>query len=469
MSTIRGRLLVVLLTGLAVVLGAGGAALYWIAAASLTRQFDEGLRSRAQTLAALVKFEPESLVFESGDAPVGMVAETYFELRTQNGRVLKRSANLGEATLPDRELAEHDLVFANAPLPGSLDGRMVWLAFRPRIDPDDWEGRAIDDLHPEVLVVAAAMDRGPIDRALAALLTALCVVGAAIALAAGVLVSVGVRWGLAPLERLSRQLGQFGGSVMSGRLEAAAAPHELLPVYRELNSMLGRMEQTLERERLFIDAAAHELRTPLAELRTIAEVALKWPDPEGAVAALKEATAIGREMERLVESLLLISRGHAAARHGGANETPLASIVEECLKHAEPTICERRLSVTVDLEGLRSVQGMPASNGAVEIILRNLIDNAVQYTPFDGRIAIRSNGAANGAPWLVVENGPVQLEERDVPRLFEPFWRRDESRTDRRHAGLGLAVVQQIARAVGLRVEAALAGEQLQMRISNVV
>jgi signal transduction histidine kinase len=455
----------VLLSGLTAVLCAGGAGVYWLADLSLTRQFDEMLRTRAQTLASLVKFEPESLVFESGDAPPAMVAETYFELRTHSGRVLKRSANLGEAGLLERAPAEHEWEFANATLPASVDGRMVWMTFRPRMDPDDWEGHSVDGMHSELLVVAAAMDRAPIDGALSSLLAALCVAGALIALAAGLLVSAGVRWGLAPLENLTRQIGKLGCDDASVRFLSTAAPSELLPVYRELNNMLGRVEQTIERERLFIDAAAHELRTPLAELRTLGEVALKWPDAQRAVDALTEAMAIGHEMERIVESLLLISRGHASTVDASSAVKPISPFVQECLDRAAPDLRAKRVSVSVDFDGVQDVQRKPAANGAVEFILRNLIENAVHYTPPGGRISIRGNGALNGTPWLVVENGPVHLSALDVSRLFEPFWRGDTARVDRKHAGLGLAVVQQIALAVGMHVDAMLSNELLQMRV----
>lgn len=463
MTTIRGRLLAMLLTGLAVVLTAGGTAVYWIAEAGLIRQFDAGLKARAHSLVSLVKLEPGSLVFETSDAPVETFSELYFELRSQTGKLLKRSANLGDASLPQRNLAEHELNIEDTALPDHVDGRAIWLAFRPRVDPDDWTEVSASQADPEVLIAAAAMDRRPVDRALAALLAALLTVGGAVGVAVGVLVAVGVRWGLVPLNRLSRQLGRVSGTTISQRFDDAGAPRELAPIYRELNRMLDRVEGTLDRERSFADAAAHELRTPLAELRTTAEVAIRWPDPERATAALAEILSIGREMERLVESLLLISRGHAVAADGADDAIDVAPIVDACLARTAGTIRDKRLRLSVDLDGNGTLR---APRDAVEIIIRNLIDNAVQYTPSDGSILIRGEGANNGSPSLIVENDTALLDRNDVPRLFEPFWRREGSRSDRQHVGLGLTVVQQIAQAIGLRVDAALSDNHLQIRIS---
>ena len=458
MTTIRGRLLAMLMIGLAVVLTAGGAAVYWIAHASLVRQLDAGLRTRAMALASLVTFDDGKVEFELDEGETETIGDSYFEFRTRSGDVLKRSGNLAGASLPGRADLGDGFVYDDVELPGHVDGRSVWLAFRPRVD---WEVGS--DARPDELVVATAIDRGPIDRALATLLGALIVVGGVIGITAGVLVSVGIRWGLAPLNRLSGQLGGVSDRTISKRLDDAGAPGELLPVYRELNRMLDRVQRALDRERSFANATAHELRTPLAELRATAEVAVRWPDIGRATSSLSEVLTIGREMERLVESLLLISRGNAAAVDGEAEEVPVAPIVHDCLERANGSISEKGLKLTVDLDERNTLRAPPE---VVEIMVRNLIDNAVHYTPPEGSVTIRDECGANGSPSLIVENAPVDLDEDDLPRLFEPFWRAEGSRSDREHVGLGMAVVHQIARAIGLRVDAGLTGDRLQIRVS---
>ncbi|MHC5003189.1 MAG: sensor histidine kinase [Planctomycetota bacterium] len=238
-----------------------------------------------------------------------------------------------------------------------------------------------------------------------------------------------------------------------------------MPIYRELNRMLDRVEGVLERERAFVDAAAHELRTPLAELRSAAEVAIRWPEPARASAVLHEVLAIGGEMERLVESLLLISRGDAGGEEPLTSPTvPADTIVPACLDRCNGAISDKAIRLSVQLEEGRSPR---APRDALTIIVRNLVDNAVQYTPVHGRIAIRSEPDSGGSSTFVVENGPVELEAGDLPRLFEPFWRTDTARSDRDHLGLGLAIVQRVAEAVGLRVDARLAGDRLQLRLSS--
>ncbi|MHC4990118.1 MAG: sensor histidine kinase [Planctomycetota bacterium] len=456
MRSIRVRLLVLLLTGLAVVLVAGGGAVYWIARASLQRQLDAELAAQARALASLVVFDDGDLEFEFDQGLTVPVTDGYFEFRTRLGRVLRRSENLDDDALPTREPASRDYLFEDVTLPGGVRGRAVWLAFRPRLDFEYAPDR------PDELVVSVAIDRGPTDSAMATLLGALIIVGGVVAATVAVLVTVGVRWGLVPLDRLSRQLCTIGDRTMSKRFEDARAPRELVPVYRELNRMLDRVEVTLERERSFANAAAHELRTPLAELRSTAEVAIRWPDSDRAANALQELLGVGREMERLVESLLLISRGNAADVDGEADEVPLKTLVDSCLDRANGSISEKDLELTVDLDDGDTLH---APHDALEIILRNLIDNAVHYTPLRGSITIRQSGNGRSRA-LLVENGPVDLVEDDLPRLFEPFWRFEHARSDRKHVGLGLTVVHRIARAVGLEIDAGLEGDQLQMRVT---
>jgi signal transduction histidine kinase len=474
MMSIRARLHLLLLAGLGAALVAGGAGVYWFARAGLTAQFDSGLEARARTIAALVTLEPGRLEFAEDDGPAVTIGETYYELHTLAGEFLKRSDNLGSTPLPLRGgLVPEAPAFGDVDLPGGARGRAVWHAFTPRVDYDEFEEEMEEDgqlaaydietlvPEPETVVVIAALDRSAVDRALATILAALLVVGVIVLATVTGLVAFGVGWGLAPLDRLSRQLGDVRDPLRSERFDAEAAPRELAPIHRELNRMLDRVEQTLVRERSFASAAAHELRTPLAELRAAAEVALRWPDEERAAAALSEALAIGGEMERLVEALLMISRGEALASGGRTRGTRIAAIVSDRLTRIRDADANDP-AIECDVDETHRLPGHPE---AMSIIIGNLIDNAVRYTPPGGRILIRSVRSDAGVE-LHVENEPIELTEQDVERLFDPFWRADAARTDREHVGLGLTVVRQTARALGLAVEAALEGRTLRIRLS---
>lgn len=468
MMSIRLRLLAMLLISLTLVLVAGGASVHWVAKSNLLSQFDDALETRAKTLASLVSDERGRLTFDSGDAPVSLLTSTFFEIKTDSGQLLKRSRSLDKQPLPDRpETESGDLLFDDVVLADGIHARLIWYEFQPKLDDEDEEDEVAVMSGPPLqfpgtLIVTAAVDREPVDRASATMLGALLLVGAAVGASILIIVTLGVRWGLVPLGTLRRQLSDVTGRNLSDRLDETSAPLELLPVYHELNRMLDRVEEALERERSFAGAAAHELRTPLAELRATAEVAVRWPDLERAGKALDEVLGIGREMERLVETLLLVSRGRTTAIQGQIVDVQMAPLVQHCVDRAKESVGRNGWSLRVDVDETSTIR---APHDAMEIIVRNLIDNAFQYTPADGTVAIRQERNGNGCRVLVVENGPVGLQDTDLPRMFEPFWRTEQSRTNREHVGLGMSVVQHIARAIGFEVDAKLAGDHLQMRL----
>lgn len=498
MKSIRGRLLSALLAGITAVILAGGAALYWIVREGWQQQLDSALEARARAVASLVTLDDGRFDFEFQSASDPALHELYFELRTMEGRLLRRSPNLAESSMTIEPGRDRVPAFADLELPQEVRARAVAFAFVPRVDADvdvalgrpapspirahvsinGSGGRARFTNVPrprepvasparetdldQPLVIAAAIDRRPMDRALLELLGGVIGVGSIVAFAAVALVIAGVRWGLRPIAHLSGQLGAIDGPTIGRRLHANGSPRELMPIYRELNGMLDRLERTVERERAFASAAAHELRTPLTELRTMIEVAMRWPDPERSCACLGEILAIGREMERLVESLLHLSRVNFVDQHQAP--APVAAIVRQCLQEEQRKIAQKRLRVDVRIDSNATLR---ASAEAIEIMMRNLIGNAVEYTPSGGAMTIRAEPRGGGSSALLVENGPVELSEADLPHLFEPFWRTDRARTDRTHAGLGLTVVQRIAHAADLRVDARLDDRRLQIEIAE--
>lgn len=466
MTSIRRRLLVPLIGGLALLLLAGGASVYGIASATLRREFDDALVGRARAVATCVERTPRGLLFDTTAALAAIPGRCWYEIRTVDGRVLRRSPPARTLAWPDDDPAPLQPRLGDVSLPGGVRGRSVLLRFEPAVeddahDPDDDPAEDIVLLGPEepatALVVAAAIEREDLDHTALLLAVVLVGVGAVTTLAATGLVLVGVRRGLAPLERVGRDVGRVDEESLTQRLDEEGAPRELRPVVQELNRLLARVRRTLERERAFADGAAHELRTPLAELRSVAEVAVRWPEEDRAVTALREVLAIGTEMERLVEALLLASRG---ALDADAPEAALDEVARALVASDEP---DPRLR----FEG--ADPGPTAPRGVAEVILRNLLDNARRETPADGVILVRTERSAAGTRAVRVENGPVALAAADVDRLFEPFWRGDAGRRDRTRAGLGLTVVRRLAEGVGLSVAAQLEGDRLALIVSERV
>lgn len=243
--------------------------------------------------------------------------------------------------------------------------------------------------------------------------------------------------GIRPLRSFTTELQKRSPD----RLDAVpdeALPAELGPVAAALNNLLDRLRTRLELERRFTADAAHELRTPLAGLKTQAQVALGARNEEERQRALSQIVRGTDRMTHLVEQLLTLARVDPAIEEG-AGEIDLASIVRETVGSVAPLALERG----VDLE-VRAPEptGVDANRALVSILVRNLVDNAVIYSRRGDRVLVTVGREGSDAVLQVIDSGPgMRAEERE--RAFDRFYRGSGSREQ--GSGLGLSIVKRIA------------------------
>ena len=187
----RGRLLFLLLAGLAIVLAAGGAAVFWIAGANMERQLDAGLEARARALSSMLIFDDGRVEFEFMDAPRASTDDGFFEFRRASGELLAHSTNVEGLSWPAHPDLERALVFRDVPLPDGRTGRAASLVFRVRLDAQYLRAGIVPPGAQEPLIVMTAVDRAPLDAALATLLGTLILVGGIVGLTAAMLVLFG--------------------------------------------------------------------------------------------------------------------------------------------------------------------------------------------------------------------------------------------------------------------------------------
>jgi signal transduction histidine kinase len=212
--------------------------------------------------------------------------------------------------------------------------------------------------------------------------------------------------------------------------------------------MLDRLEASTLRERRFLSDASHELRSPIANIRTEIEVALHHPDRTEWSQVASEVLAQDERMGQLVESLLMLARsdeGRLASVDPNADPTDLAAVAEQVVAEASGR-CDGVVLVA-DTQPT-AVQVPPVY---LERIIGNLIDNACRYA--SSRVEVKVSSDAGSAVLTVSDDGPgVPVADRG--RIFERFVRLDEAR-DRVHGGfgLGLAIVADLCRAFGGTIE----------------
>lgn len=446
MRSITRSLVGWILAGLAAVVVASGGVVFAAARTSLRAQLDATLEDRARAMGLLVIDEDGVLEFEYDHPPSEADFGVCVRLTDDTGRVITGSPDWpidGPAPGP-RATGEPEFTTVTA---GGGPWRRVVLAMHPtaEADAEHGPGGAGRRFTGRVVLVEVVGRTRPVERAECAVLAALGA-GGVIALAGScVAVWLGVRRGLRPVRELGAAVERIGPDDLRLPGRGAAYPAELTPITAGLEGMLARLDEAMVRERRFTDAAAHELRTPIAELRTMTDVAGRWPEPERLRRVVDETRAVAVEMEGLLESLLAVARGGDYG--GGTPETvallEMARRVGACVREH---MAGRGLAWTVGGDETAAWHAPPA---AVTAILRNLLDNAAAYTGEGGEVRVEVTDGEGGAA-LGVSNRPVTLDAEEVGRMFEPFWRADAARTDRGRRGLGLAIVNSLAAAWGL-------------------
>ncbi|WP_205304981.1 HAMP domain-containing sensor histidine kinase [Nocardioides sp. 616] len=249
---------------------------------------------------------------------------------------------------------------------------------------------------------------------------------------------------LAPVERIRREVEQITGDRLDRRVPVPASRDEIHRLAQTMNSMLGRLESSRQRQQQFVADASHELRSPLASIRQTAEVAQTHPGalPEGELADAVLEDSL--RMQRLVEQLLLLSRADEGAVVRTHQEVDLDDLA---LTEARRV---RRTGLDVDTTGVGAgrVLGDRTSLGQV---VRNLVENAARHAEKTLAVSVRESA---GAVELSVEDDGPGIAEADRERVFERFVRLDEARTrDAGGSGLGLAIVREIVTALGGSVQ----------------
>ena len=258
------------------------------------------------------------------------------------------------------------------------------------------------------------------------------------------LMALVIWWGVShvtrSLQRVSDQIGERDPERMSP-LELGNVPREVHGLVQAVNGLLQRLHAALARERRFVADAAHELRTPISALKVHADNARLAADASARFKAqdlLQDS--VGR-LERLVAQLLMLSRTEATTR------SPIARLSLDALVATEVDA----LRALLDLHSLRlsltlspvEVRGDEAGLGA---LVRNLLENAIRYTPSGGQILVEV-GQENRAAWFSVDDSGPGIAEEERDRVFDRFYRILGSGVE--GSGLGLAIVRGVAEAHG--------------------
>ncbi|HXS43197.1 MAG TPA: ATP-binding protein [Solirubrobacteraceae bacterium] len=429
---IRVRVAAAFAVAMALVLLGTGVFLYGRLGHDLAGALDQDLRLRAQDLSALVR-EPGRTLAATAQGRLVERGESFAQLVDGDGRVLDATPPIGAHALIDAaqwQAAARTARFFDVPGVPGLDEPARLLA-----TPLARDGRRL------VLVVGATRENRA--EALRSLRTELLVAGPVALVLATALGFALAGTGLRAVETMRRRAAEISADRPGRRLPVPATGDELERLGATLNAMLARLEAALERERGFVADAGHELRTPLALLRAELDFALHHAEDDAELrAALREASQETDRLVQLASDLLLLA---------GTQDGRLALRLDDVAARELLESARTRFAWRAEQDG--RALAVLAPGGLVlrgdrlrlEQALGNLVDNALRHG--DDRIVIEARAADDRVELHVRDDGPG-LAAEFVPRAFQRFTRADPSHAGE-GAGLGLAIVDAIARAHG--------------------
>ena len=247
---------------------------------------------------------------------------------------------------------------------------------------------------------------------------------------------------LAPLQRMAQGLRERDEQSLQP-LSTSGLPVEVAPLVAALNGLLGRLGASLETQRAFVSDAAHELRSPLTALSLQLQLLQRAPDDAARIAAIESLRAGIERAGRLVEQLLTLARSEPGAPLAMVDGLDLAELVRAAVTETVPLA--RARSTAIELfapEPATQQVRVRGEAAALTMLARNLADNAVRHAPRGARVELRVFLDA-GVPTLQVDDAGPGIAPEERERVFDRFYRRASD--DAAGTGLGLAIVRSVA------------------------
>ncbi len=393
--------------------------------------YDRALADSVRALARLVVVEDGQVVVHFPAPPRALFRAdqddtVYYQVADEGGEALTGDREIPWVPPPAALLAE-EVLYRDEVIHGE-EVRVAYQFLRPWPEPAS----------PLVLVQVAETRHKRSDLA-SRVVTGVLLPQFAIIPLAVVLVWVGLTRGIAPLNRLQSLIRRRRPTDLSP-IVPASVPEEVRPLIIAFNDMMGRLEENLQAQQRFIADAAHQMRTPLTGLKMQTDLALDESDPEQLRQSLARIAESTDRASHLINQLLSLARAEASfEKLYAVDVVDVAEVVREVAQELFPRALAKGIDLGVEDDG--APMAVEGNRVLLREMVKNLIDNAIKYTPGGGRVTARTRRA--GVPILEVEDSGIGIPEADRERVFERFYRVLGSGVD--GSGLGLPIVREIA------------------------
>jgi len=449
-ASLRGQLVQRTLTVLSVSLLSVGVLIYGFLRESLYAQLDTAIELEARSLAALVEYAPSGVVIEIRPedfpeyaSPGGGHAYEIHTMESVVGRPIVASPSLGDSALsppPEPVTASR---WTHVRLPNGTPARRVTIHFIPEPEEgnDGEEGAEVEPGQPPELLFSVARETMQTDALLARCGWLVALATTATLVAGGMMARAAIDHALTPLSDLAATISRLGAEDLEKPIAIGLAPPEIQPIIDRLDELRERLAAALAREQSFTADVAHELRTPLAGLRALLEVAgSRKRDAASLAATGRTALEVVKDMSVLVERLLLLARADRGLCDTDIRAIPLDDVVAHAWQGLESSGRHRAAGLIVQGDTGCSVLG---DRALLQMAVGNLFDNAIAHGAGDVTVRISAPPGGAGSTALVVTNGGCKLSPEHAALVTARLWRGDLARTSQgRHFGIGLALVK---------------------------
>ena len=451
--SIRKRLLLGIFLSMILILGGMGLAAHFVTEHESEEIFSARLATSARVLEVLAAKQLEHatinnpIIIELPDELEHQHSSTEeisghpyeskisFQIWHSNGKLLAKSA-----TAPDKLLGPMTEGFGK-----NLIGDDLWQVFKLKSG--------------DVWVMVAEMDsvRGEMAGDLGVAIMTPLIIGSLILL---IVINLIAYRSLRPLQALANVIAAREPQSIKP-IKLSKTPSELKPVIDELNHLLDRVQKAFKREQQFIDAAAHEIRTPIAALQLHIENAVNAKNDTDRDQSLSEALNGLRRTTRLTEQLLTLSRVSGATDQEKQQVLSLDGICKEIVKNTKPLITQRGQTIELHVHDDCLING---EQHKIERVIQNLIDNASQYGSAHGLISVSLDKVCDTIRLVVSNDGDI-IPQSEKIKVFDPYYRILGSKSF--GSGLGLAIVKEIVQQHkgSIRIEDKSAGNGVQVII----
>lgn len=481
------HVLKILIPALLIVLILCGYSLKLLYTKSLIEDFDKALYNQAAGLIAITEQDEDGVELEVNyeSMPQYDVSDSpdYFAIFDQTSSTLFVSRSLAPVSVNEYQVEPMEigssLEYSDVVLPDARLGRALSTAYYPKIDidTDDHEGKSNffplgvpatlngQVLQPAVLTLWLAVDRAALDKKIQLLNITLAIAGLLTALFLILTMFFSVRRAVRPIKSLTEKVTTWKTTDTNQFLPEKTGIQETDALTLEFNDLLGRVDTSIKREKRFSADLAHEIRTPIAEMKLLLDLHERWPeDTEVSRNMTQELGLSVDRMERLVENLLAIGKSESGIIDT-SGKTDFHALLPKKLDVFKKKIAEKNLSVSAAV-----TPGTVVSRGQHiwPQIIDNLLSNAVEYSPHRSKIDISVRILPEQVLRFNIENIACDLDSPDLTMMFNRLWRKDESRHSTTHSGLGLSLVRNYCDLLGCQVNAELAeNKRLVISISG--